>query len=84
MVKVKRSWDILSKEERKKAIVEITSFFLDERGEEIGIIAAENILDMFLKSSAEYIYNKGVRDAKDFAEKRLGEVLLDLEANLIK
>lgn len=84
MPKAKRKWDILSEEQRKKTIDDIISFFQTERDEEIGIIAAENILDFFLQNTGAQIYNKGLEDAKDFVKERLEGTLLDIEASLKK
>jgi len=46
---VKRKWDILSKEQRDSVAKNIIYYFKNEREQEIGIIAAEEILDFFLK-----------------------------------
>lgn len=84
MTNIKRSWDILTEEEKTKAIDEIISFFRNERGEEIGVIAAGNILDMFLEKVGMQLYNQGVDDTKDFLKKRFEENEIDLEATLKK
>lgn len=84
MPKVTRSWDMLTPEQRKLAIADIISFFSSERGEEIGVIAAEHVLDSVLQSAAQHIYNKGIDDAKDLLQKRLDEVYVDIEATLKK
>jgi uncharacterized protein (DUF2164 family) len=84
MTQVKRSWDILTEQERKTAIEEIISFFYSERNEEIGVIAAENILDFFLQQVGTQLYNKGVDDTKDFVKKKLDEVGVDIEVSLKK
>ena len=84
MAQVKRSWDILTEEERRNAIDHIISFFSNERNETIGVIAAENILDMFLERVGMQLYNKGVDDTKDFVKKRLEEVAVDIEVHLKK
>lgn len=63
---IKRSWDILTEEQREKAINEIISFFRSERNEEIGVIATGNILDMFLQTTGIDLYNKGIDDSNDF------------------
>ena len=84
MTQVKRSWDILTEQQRKTAIEEIISFFSSERSEEIGVIAAGNLLDMFLEQIGMQLYNKGVEDTKDFVKKRLEEVNFDIEVHLKK
>jgi uncharacterized protein (DUF2164 family) len=84
MTNVKRSWEILDENEKSAAINEIISFFRNERGEEIGVIAAGNILDLFLQKVGLTLYNKGVDDAKDFLKKRFEESEIDLEASVKK
>lgn len=78
MNETKRSWDMLPKEKRKTLIDEIITFFKQERDEEIGIIAAEDILDFFLQNAAKDIYNKGISDSKEQLKKQFE----DLEVNL--
>ncbi len=78
MTDIKRSWDMLPKEKRKALIDEIITFFKQERDEEIGIIAAEDILDFFLQNAAKDIYNKGIADSKELLKKQFE----DLEVNL--
>lgn len=50
MTNIKRKWDLISEEYRKESIREIIDFFQTEMDEEIGIIAAENILNHFLQT----------------------------------
>ncbi len=84
MTDVKRSWDILTPEQKQKAINDIIDFYSTEHGEEIGVIAAENLLDMFLQNIGANLYNKGVDDTKDLVKKRLEEVEMDIEVALKK
>lgn len=73
---------LLSETEKQKAIKEIISFFQDERNEEIGYIAAEGILDMFLETLGPAIYNKGVEDTKDFVRNAMAEVDANIDITL--
>jgi uncharacterized protein (DUF2164 family) len=82
MTQAKRSWDLLTDSQRKTAVDEIISFFRNERNEEIGILAAENLLDMFQHQVGVQLYNKGVEDTKDFVKSRLEEVSIDIEVSL--
>lgn len=84
MTQVKRSWDLLTDDQRKNAIDEIISFFFSERGEEIGVIAAGNLLDMFQQQAGVQLYNQGVDDTKDFIKKRFEELGVDIEVSLKK
>ena len=82
MAEIRSSWERLSNEERNTLKEELIIFFDKERGENIGIIASEEILNHFLKSAGVKLYNKGVYDAKKALENRYNELLFDLD-NLI-
>jgi uncharacterized protein (DUF2164 family) len=71
---------LLDKDQRKMAIEAIMSFFQNERDEEIGIIAAEEVLDFFLNDIGTAIYNKGVDDAKATLRKLVDGLEVDLGA----
>jgi uncharacterized protein (DUF2164 family) len=62
----------VTKERRTEMVSEIKNFFLKEREEEIGDLAAGMILDFMLEKIAPDIYNQGVDDSykyiKDAAE----------------
>ena len=47
MTDIKRSWDFISEESREKYIKEIINFFQTERSEEVGVIAAGELLIYF-------------------------------------
>ncbi|PJA89571.1 MAG: DUF2164 domain-containing protein [Candidatus Magasanikbacteria bacterium CG_4_9_14_3_um_filter_32_9] len=79
MGELKRTWDLISNDKRKISIEEIMTFFAKERDEEIGVIAAEEILDFFLQEVAMEIYNKGVEDSRDILRSRFGDLDMDLE-----
>lgn len=74
--------DVLTENDRQKCIKEIVGYFYDERGETIGVIAAENILDFFLQIAGPDVYNKAVEDTKIIFKKRIEE--LDVELDLLK
>ncbi len=52
----------LSKEVKDKMIEKIKIFFLNERDEEIGELAAILLLDFFTENLAKEFYNKGIED----------------------
>lgn len=54
----------LSEVQKKKLLEEIKAFYLDERGEEIGMIEQMQLLDLFEQKLAPVIYNKALDDAK--------------------
>lgn len=54
----------LSDRQKEKLNDEIKAFYLDERGEEIGIIEQMQILELFEKRLAPIIYNKALDDVR--------------------
>lgn len=82
MNNVRRGWDMLAEEDRDRCIKEIIGYFLDERGETIGVIAAGHVLDFLLQSAGPDIYNKAIEDTKALFKKQLEE--LDIELDLLK
>ena len=56
----------LSDAQKKKLNDEIKAFYLDERGEEIGIIEQMQLLELFEQKMAPIIYNKALDDAKQW------------------
>ncbi len=54
----------LSDEQKEKLNNEIKAFYLDQRGEEIGIIEQIQLLELFEEKLAPIIYNKALDDAR--------------------
>lgn len=54
----------LSDFQKEKLKDEIKAFYLDERGEEIGMIEQTQLLELFERKLAPIIYNKALEDAK--------------------
>lgn len=79
MKEIKRKWDLLSKPERTRVSEEVIKFFKDERDEEIGMIAAGEVLDFFLERTALFIYSKGIEDSKILLQKRFEDISIDLD-----
>ena len=69
----------LSKEARKEAIASIERWFQEDRDERIGNIAAAALLNFFLEEIGPSVYNRGVADAQERMQMRLGE--LDVEVH---
>ena len=75
-------FDLLGNERRRAAIGEIIAHFKTERGEEIGVIAAEKILDLVILAAGNSIYNRGVQDAKTVVNGKLEDLNIDIESLL--
>ncbi len=84
MSSTNKSFDLLTEDQRRAAIEHIIDFFATERDEEIGIIAAGEVLDMLLATVGQALYNKGVEDSSEWMQGRFTEVLMDLQVNLKK
>ena len=64
----------LSQELKKQAIDEIKRYFLDNREEEIGQLAAELLLDFMLEKVGPVIYNQAIRDAHTFMSEKVEDL----------
>jgi uncharacterized protein (DUF2164 family) len=64
----------LSREARQQAITSIERYFLQERGEKIGNIAAGALLGFFLEEVGPSIYNQGVAAAQTRLAERVAEL----------
>ncbi|EKD24007.1 MAG: hypothetical protein ACD_81C00131G0010 [uncultured bacterium] len=76
-----QKFDFVTEEKRMDALKAITAFFQDERDEEIGIIAAGEILDFFLQTIGDDVYKKAVGDVKKLLKERMDD--LDIELDLL-
>jgi uncharacterized protein (DUF2164 family) len=80
----KKQIGLLNEQQRQIAINEIIDFFATERDEQLGIIAAQDILDMFLENIAKTVYNKGVDDTRNYVTEKLSELETNIELQLKK
>lgn len=67
-----------TKETKEEMIGRIQFFFLNERGEEIGNLAAEQFLDFISAEMASYFYNEGIEDAIKSLQSRMENLEEDL------
>ena len=68
----------LTKERRAEMVSQIKNYFLKERDEEIGDLAAGLILDFILEKLAPEFYNQGVFDSHQYM-KDAAEDLLSIQ-----
>ncbi len=74
-LKSKDAKNIELSDDRKKRIIEdIKEYFYKERGEEIGILAAELLYDFIIERIGAEIYNQGLIDAKKFLEEKADDI----------
>ena len=64
-----------SKEEREELKGLIKEFFLKEKGEEIGDLAADTFLDFVIEKLSKKFYNKGIYDAYAYLNDRSSDIL---------
>lgn len=67
----------LSDSQKEKIKDEIRAFYLDVRGEEIGIIEQIQLLELFEEKLAPIIYNRALDDAKQW----MGQVMENVESD---
>ena len=67
----------LNDEQKKHLISEIEAFYLDVRGEEIGIIEEEQILELFCEHMAPIIYNKALDDIQNWYKQQMENLSSD-------
>lgn len=84
MKDVKRKWDLLTKERRESLIKEVITYFKVERDQEIGVLAAEDILDFFLEALGKDIYNRAINDSKATVKQSFDNLEVDLDLLLNK
>lgn len=68
----------LSREQKEPLVRRVQEYFQDERGEEIGDLAAEFFLDYMIQELGPVIYNQAIQDAV----KLVGEKMVSLEDDL--
>lgn len=65
----------LSNEKRQDMLLEIKSYFLNEREEELGDLAANLILNFIIEKLALEFYNQGVYDSYKYMNDRIEDLL---------
>lgn len=70
----------LTKQQKDAMIGDIQRFFYEERGEEIGELAAENVLEFFKSAMGPYFYNEAIKDARLLIEQKMNSIEEDLYA----
>jgi uncharacterized protein (DUF2164 family) len=70
----------IPKEQKMQIISLIQQYFRDERGEEIGDLAAEFLLDFMIKQIGPFIYNQAVEDVQYVFNQRMASLAEDVYA----
>ncbi len=76
---MKRKWDVYSDEVRKKCLDEVIAR-IDDIGESgVGVIAAQDVIDIVTENLAPSFYANGVEDAKKAMRAKYDDLQVDLE-----
>ena len=67
----------LNDAQKKQIASEVKAFYLDVRGEEIGLIEEQQILDLFCEHLAPIVYNKALDDSMRWIKEQLGNLETD-------
>lgn len=70
----------ITKEYKEQIVVNIQRYFLEERGEEIGNLAAEFLMDFMIQQIGPHIYNQAVGDAQTLLMQRMASLDEDVSA----
>ncbi|KKO54725.1 DUF2164 domain-containing protein [Paenibacillus sp. DMB20] len=70
----------LPKEQRDVLIEEIREYFENERGESIGHLAADSMLEFFMARISPYIYNQALDDCRQLVTQRMVSLEEDIYA----
>jgi uncharacterized protein (DUF2164 family) len=71
MSTIDRNPGLITKEERQQGIDALIGYFYSERKEDIGVIAAEDMLDFFLQNVGKFVYNTGLEHARAELQKAI-------------
>lgn len=69
----------LEPEHRSQLAADLQYWFLEERGERLGDLAADILVDLIQDKGAKFWYNKGVQDAHKLVRDRVERLDDDLD-----
>lgn len=69
----------LEREQREQLVGELKQWFQDERGERLGDLAADLLVDLIQEKAARYWYNKGVKVAQGCVQDRMERLIDDVD-----
>ncbi|MEY8339248.1 DUF2164 family protein [Lachnospiraceae bacterium 62-35] len=67
----------LNDKQKKQLASEIKAFYLDIRGEEIGIIEEQQLIDLFCEHLAPIVYNKALDDSILWLKEQVKNIEVD-------
>lgn len=66
-----------SPERKKQLINDLMMYFEQERDEEIGLLAAEMMIDFLIDKIGGEVYNQALDDAKVWFSKKMDDIAVD-------
>lgn len=76
---MKRKWDITNEDAQKKCIDEVITRIEEIESSTVGVIAAQDVIDIVVENLAPEIYNLGVQDAKKVIQEKMQDIEVDLD-----
>lgn len=70
----------MPKEERELLIEQIQEYFEIERGETLGHLAADSMLDFFMSTLSPHLYNQALADCRQLVTQRMVSLEEDIYA----
>lgn len=64
----------LPREDKLQLIHRLQSFFETERGERIGELAAEQLVDFVLKEAGPYVYNAAIAEVRSVFQDKMNQL----------
>lgn len=64
----------MSREQKKYLVHQVQRFFHEQRGEELGNLETEEMIDFFWKQLGPILYNLGVQDARKLLQERFASL----------
>lgn len=74
-----RKWDITDETIKKQCIEEVIARVEEIEGEQVGMIAAQDIIDIVVSNFAPEVYNKALFDVQVMLQQRLGDIEVDID-----
>ncbi len=74
-----RKFDGGSEEVKRKCVAEVIARVEEIDGDEVGIIAAQDIIDIVTQNLGPEIYNMGLHDAKKLLQERFADIEMGVD-----
>ena len=74
-----RKWDLVNKETQDKCINEVITRIEEIGDDQVGLIAAQDIIDIVTENFGPEIYNKAILDAKKLFEDRAKDMETEID-----